>query len=233
MLCAAPSKKCPWAAKIFLPGEVHWISSALSLVPHGGAPRSERSHILNPNTQSATVRSHRNRVASQREYETVLILKSDVSKAQIKRIVTNVQKTFSEGGASLLSADNWGLRTLAYPIKRQKRGIYVYLRFLGGSDTVTDFERKLRLTDAVLRYLTVKIDEDIDPSARPSEVNEDLLEAVSDTSEDPVELERQRLAEEEAARAAAEAEEAAAAAEAAPEAAPAADAESGSDKEEN
>ena len=104
---------------------------------------------MNPNTQSATVRSHRNRVASQREYETVLILKSDVSKAQIKRIVTNVQKTFSEGGASLLSADNWGLRTLAYPIKRQKRGIYVYLRFLGGSDTVTDFERKLRLTDAV------------------------------------------------------------------------------------
>ena len=189
---------------------------------------------MNPNTQSATVRSHRNRVASQREYETVLILKSDVSKAQIKRIVTNVQKTFSEGGASLLSADNWGLRTLAYPIKRQKRGIYVYPRFLGGSDTVTDFERKLRLTDAVLRYLTVKIDEDIDPSARPSEVNEDLLEAVSDTSEDPVELERQRLAEEEAARAAAEAEEAAAAAaEAAPEAAPAADAESGSDKEEN
>ena len=163
MICAAPSKKCPGAAKIFLPGEVHWISSALSLVPHGGAPRSERSHTLNPNTQSATVRSHRNRVASQREYETVLILKSDVSKAQIKRIVTNVQKTFSEGGASLLSADNWGLRTLAYPIKRQKRGIYVYLRFLGGSDTVTDFERKLRLTDAVLRYLTVKIDEDIDP----------------------------------------------------------------------
>ena len=182
---------------------------------------------MNTNTAPAVVRSQRSLRTTQREYETVLILKPDANKSQIKRIVTNVQQMFADGGASLISADNWGLRTLAYPIKRNTRGIYLYLRFLGGSDTVLNFEQKLRLTETVLRYLTVKLDEDIDPTARPSEVSEDLLEAVSDTGPDPVEIERQRQTEE-AAKAASEAAAAAevAAAEAAaaapaPEEAPA------------
>ena len=182
---------------------------------------------MNTNIEPAVVRSQRSLRTTQREYETVLILKPDANKSQIKRIVTNVQQMFADGGASLISADNWGLRTLAYPIKRNTRGIYLYLRFLGGSDTVLNFEQKLRLTETVLRYLTVKLDEDIDPTARPSEVSEDLLEAVSDTGPDPVEIERQRQTEE-AAKAASEAAAAAevAAAEAAaaapaPEEAPA------------
>ena len=166
------------------------------------------------------VRSQRSLRTTQREYETVLILKPDANKSQIKRIVTNVQEMFADGGASLISADNWGLRTLAYPIRRNTRGIYLYLRFLGGSDTVLNFEQKLRLTESILRYLTVKVDEDIDPTARPSEVSEDLLEAVSDTSPDPVEIERQRQADE-AAKAAAEAAAAAEVAAAAAAAAPA------------
>ena len=111
-----------------------------------GAPRSKgRNNQLNTNIEPAVVRSQRSLRATQREYETVLILKPDAQKAQIKRIVTNVQQMFVDAGASLLSADNWGLRTLAYPIKRNTRGIYLYLRFLGGSDTVVDFERKLQL----------------------------------------------------------------------------------------
>lgn len=182
---------------------------------------------MNTNIEPAVVRSQRSLRTTQREYETVLILKPDANKSQIKRIVTNVQQMFADAGASLISADNWGLRTLAYPIKRNTRGIYLYLRFLGGSDTVLNFEQKLRLTETVLRYLTVKVDEDIDPTARPSEVSEDLLEAVSDTGPDPVEIERQRQTEE-AAKAASEAAAAAevAAAEAAaaapaPEEAPA------------
>ena len=174
---------------------------------------------MNTNIEPAVVRSQRSLRATQREYETVLILKPDAQKAQIKRIVTNVQQMFVDAGASLLSADNWGLRTLAYPIKRNTRGIYLYLRFLGGSDTVVDFERKLQLTETVLRYLTVKVDDDVDPSAKPSEASEDLLESVSETGPDPVEIERQRQAEEEAARAAEAAAEAAAAEAAAAEAA--------------
>ena len=180
---------------------------------------------MNTNIEPAVVRSQRSLRTTQREYETVLILKPDANKSQIKRIVTNVQQMFADGGASLISADNWGLRTLAYPIKRNTRGIYLYLRFLGGSDTVLNFEQKLRLTETVLRYLTVKVDEDIDPTARPSEVSEDLLEAVSDTGPDPVEIERQRQTEEAAkaaSEAAAAAEVAAAEAAAAAAAAPAA-----------
>lgn len=175
---------------------------------------------MNTNIEPAVVRSQRSLRTTQREYETVLILKPDANKSQIKRIVTNVQEMFADGGASLISADNWGLRTLAYPIRRNTRGIYLYLRFLGGSDTVLNFEQKLRLTESILRYLTVKVDEDIDPTARPSEVSEDLLEAVSDTSPDPVEIERQRQADE-AAKAAAEAAAAAEVAAAAAAAAPA------------
>ena len=88
-------------------------------------------------------------------------------------------------GASLIKIENWGNRTLAYPIKRSATGIYLYWRYLGGSDVVHEFERNLRLTDTVLRFYTVKVDEDVDPAARPSEITDDLLENISEPPPEP------------------------------------------------
>ena len=122
---------------------------------------------------------------TKREYETILILRPNTNKDGIREFVTKMQGVFEKCGARLIKIENWGNRLLAYPIKRSANGIYLYWRYLGGSDIVQEFERNLRLTDTVLRFYTVKVDEDVDPAARPSEITDDLLENISEPPPEP------------------------------------------------
>jgi small subunit ribosomal protein S6 len=126
-----------------------------------------------------------NKKGTKREYETVIILRPNTNKAGILELAHKMQTVFEKFGARLLKIENWGSRTLAYPIRRQASGIYLYWRFLGGSDIVHEFERNLKLTDSVLRYYTVKVDDDVDPDARPSEITEDLLQTISEPPPEP------------------------------------------------
>ena len=135
--------------------------------------------------QAGVVRSVSSKQGTQREYETVMILRSNTNKAGILELVSKIRGVFDSYNARLLKIENWGLRTLAYPVKRNKTGLYMYWRFLGGSDLVQEFERNLKLTESVFRYYTVRIEDDVDPNARPSEITEDLLEEVSEPPPDP------------------------------------------------
>lgn len=144
-----------------------------------------------------------------REFECVLILHPHTNKEGISALVERLQQVMEGQGARLQSIDNWGLRTLAFPVKRCKRGIYLYFRFLAGSTTVAELERILRIRDDVLRYLTVRVDQDVDPNARPSEIDQESLEAASESAPDPVEIAAAEAAARAEAEAAAEAERAA------------------------
>ena len=132
------------------------------------------------------VLSHGALRGTKREYETVTILAPSTNKTDILELVGKVQGIFKDFDASLLQIENWGSRTLAYPIKRSKTGVYLYWRFLGGSDIIRELDRNFEIATAILRYHTVKIDEDIDPAARPSEVTEDLLNAAAEPPPEPV-----------------------------------------------
>jgi small subunit ribosomal protein S6 len=170
-------------------------------------------------------------VNTKREYEAVIILRPDTSKTQISDLIARIQKMFGEYKGTLLKIDSWGMRVLAYPVAKQRKGIYLYWRFLGGSDIVAEFERLMKLSDRVIRVVSFKVDADVDPAARPSEVTEELLDAVAEPGPDPDEVAR-LAAEAEAERRAAEqavAAAAAAAAEAAREAARAAGTDSDDD----
>ncbi len=156
---------------------------------------------------------------TQREYEMTLILRSETNKDGIAKLVSKLQSIMTGAGGRLQKIDNWGLRTLAYPIRRNRKGIYLYTRFLGGSELVAELERNLRIDEMILRYMNILVDEDVDPGARPSDVTDELLDAASESAPDPLDVlaEQQAKAREEAARLAAEqaATEAAAAAAAA------------------
>ncbi|PRQ03779.1 30S ribosomal protein S6 [Enhygromyxa salina] len=142
----------------------------------------------------AQIRSYGALRNTQREFETTLILRPDSNKDGIASIVTRIQAIFAKNGGRMQKIDNWGLRTLAYPIETNKRGIYLYIRFLGGSDMVKELERNLRIWDNVMRYLTVVIDGDVDPAARPSDVDDQTLDAASDVSADPLDIEAEKAA---------------------------------------
>jgi small subunit ribosomal protein S6 len=139
------------------------------------------------------------RIDTKREYESVTILRPDTTKQQITDLIQRMQKTFVEYGSTLVKIDSWGMRVLAYPVDKHRKGIYLYWRYVGGSDIVAELERLMKLSDRVIRVLSFRVDDDVDPNARPSEVTEELLDAVSEPGPDPDELARQ-AAEAEAAR---------------------------------
>jgi small subunit ribosomal protein S6 len=118
-----------------------------------------------------------------REYETIFIVNPESSLDTIDQVAGKVTDVIDKLEGKLLKAENWGRRRLAYPVKKQPQGYYLYLRYLGYSDLVHEIERNFRMMESVLKYLTVKIDEDVDPAARP--VNEADISFVPHIEEAP------------------------------------------------
>lgn len=118
-----------------------------------------------------------------RDYETIFIVHPDTQVDAIEQIAGRVTDAIDRREGKLLKAENWGKRRLAYPVRKQLQGYYIYLRYLGYSDLVHEIERNLRMIEPVLKYLTVKIDEDVDPAARP--VSENDISFVPQIEEEP------------------------------------------------
>jgi small subunit ribosomal protein S6 len=110
-----------------------------------------------------------------REYETIFILKPDVTNEVIGAVNSKIRDVLQAGGGTLLKIENWGRRKLAYEVKKQLKGIYVFMRYLGPAGLVEEIERNLRLTDSVIRQYSVKMEENVDPATRTSEVTDELF----------------------------------------------------------
>lgn len=113
---------------------------------------------------------------TQREYETVMILCPSLNKTGILELVNKIQSVFKNQGARLMQLENWGVRTLSNPIRRNKTGIFLFWRFLGGSDIVNAVEFNLRINEHVIRYYTICTNDNVDPHTQPLEITEDMLD---------------------------------------------------------
>ncbi len=94
---------------------------------------------------------------SAREYETIYVLRPDAGREASEGISTRVQDVISRESGRLTRVENWGYRKLAYPVRKQTRGVYVYVKYLGSGALVSELERNLRLQDSVLKFQTVKV----------------------------------------------------------------------------
>ena len=129
-----------------------------------------------------------------REYETIYILRPDVDHDVAEKVVDRAKDVIARLDGTLTKLDNWGKRRLAYPIQKNHRGIFVYLKYVGYSDLVAELERNLRLLDEVVRFQTVLLAENIDPASvavDPDEVQYLHVEEEEEATED-AELERAR-----------------------------------------
>ena len=102
-----------------------------------------------------------------REYETIFIVNPEIASDAIEKVAGRLTDVVERLEGKLLRAENWGRRRLAYPVRKHAKGVYIYLRYLGYSDMVHEIERNMRMLEPVLKYLTVKVDEDVDPESRP------------------------------------------------------------------
>jgi len=92
-------------------------------------------------------------------YETVFVLRGDMTSSQVEEDVGSFKKIIEDGKGKLLKEENWGLRSLAYKIKKNKKGHYILLETDAPVAAIAELERKLGLSEDVLRFLTVKREE--------------------------------------------------------------------------
>lgn len=99
-------------------------------------------------------------------YESVFIARQDISGAQAESLMDAMSEILTNNGATVVKREYWGLRNLAYRIKKNRKGHYALLGVDGDAAALTEMERNLRLHDDILRFLTVRVDAiDPEPSA--------------------------------------------------------------------
>ncbi len=98
-------------------------------------------------------------------YEHVFIARQDVSAGQVETLTDEFKNLIERGGGTVGKTEYWGLRSLQYKIKKNRKGHYVLMNLDAPSDVVQELERQMRIHDDVLRYLTIRMDElDEEPS---------------------------------------------------------------------
>ena len=91
-------------------------------------------------------------------YECVIIARQDVAASQVEALVADFSRILDENGGRVAGSEYWGLRTLAYRIKKNRKGHYVMLRADAPPAAMHELERNMRISDDVIRYLTVRVD---------------------------------------------------------------------------
>ncbi len=100
-----------------------------------------------------------------RFYESVFIARQDITTGQVEALCDEFAGIVTEGGGKILKKEYWGLKSLSYRIKKNRKGHYVMFNIEADAATMDEYDRKLGLNEDVIRVLTVRIDEvDEEPS---------------------------------------------------------------------
>ena len=94
-----------------------------------------------------------------RIYEQLFIVDPKATDEQIDAVVAQVEEVVKEAGGSMEKVDKWGVRRLAYRVRKQKEGHYVLVVFNAGGNAVKEIERRMRVDEVVLKFISVRVDE--------------------------------------------------------------------------
>lgn len=117
-------------------------------------------------------------------YETVFIARQELSESQVKTLTEDFCKFIKDGGGKIHKTENWGLRTLAYRINKNRKGHYVLIESDTPAPALIEMERNMRLSEDVLRFMSIKEDELSDgPSVMMNKNDRDTDDRKSDKKE--------------------------------------------------
>jgi small subunit ribosomal protein S6 len=94
-----------------------------------------------------------------RVYEELFIVRPDATPEEVDPFIEQLKSVITHTGGTLEKADKWGVRKLAYRVLKYNEGQFILLQFNAQPDTVREIERRLRVADLVLKFITVRIDE--------------------------------------------------------------------------
>ena len=98
----------------------------------------------------------------ERQYDLIFICRPDTPETEVDKIVSTLETAAGERGAKVEKVEKWGTRKLAYRVRKQREGYYVYLLLHSTQgEAIKELERRLKVADPVIKYLTVRLDEEI------------------------------------------------------------------------
>jgi small subunit ribosomal protein S6 len=108
-------------------------------------------------------------MSQNRQYELVYIVSPDASEQAVADLHTQVEQIVQRFNATFDKTENWGRRKLAYEIGHHREGTYVVETISGSGDVMKEIDRRLRVTDQVIRHLIVRVDEELRVAERTRE----------------------------------------------------------------
>jgi len=100
-----------------------------------------------------------------RRYESVVILDPEMPDDDIRSFTEKYSELIKTGGGEIIKIEDWGFKRLAYLVKKKEKGRYILFDFVGLPALITELERQFKITEEVLKFLSVKLDEDVDLEA--------------------------------------------------------------------
>ena len=98
----------------------------------------------------------------ERLYDLIFIARPATPEDEVKKVLTGIEHTCAEKGGKIEKTEHWGTRKLAYRVAKHREGIYVYQQIrTQHHELIAELERRLRVQDVVIKYLTVRLDEDL------------------------------------------------------------------------
>ena len=94
-----------------------------------------------------------------RIYEELFVLRPDVTEEEITPLMDQLTTVITSKGGTIDKTDKWGVRKLAYRVQKRTEGYYILVQFTSGADVPREIERRLRVSDLVMKFITVRIDE--------------------------------------------------------------------------
>ena len=91
-------------------------------------------------------------------YEHIFLARQDLAQAQVDALAENAAKIITDHNGKVVKTENWGLRSLAYRIAKNRKAHYVMLEIDAPGDVVAELERQTNINEAVIRYMTIRTD---------------------------------------------------------------------------
>jgi small subunit ribosomal protein S6 len=95
-----------------------------------------------------------------RTYELMFIVRPDMADEDLEKLISNLETTVTSAAGSIKSVDRMGKRRLAYMVRKFREGVYILMTIEGEGAVVHELERRLRVTEPVIKFMTVRIDEE-------------------------------------------------------------------------
>lgn len=111
-------------------------------------------------------------------YESIFIINANLADEETANIIKKMQDVVAKQGGEMVKFEDWGKKKLAYEIKKQKRGHYVFFQFKAAPAAVAELERTYKMTDAVIKFITVRLEKELRVKEPPKPKKKDAAKAA-------------------------------------------------------